>query len=145
MRTSSEELPGRERLRPLRVAGDIVTPKALASDGTWCVLVLACGGASGPPLHRHAWEEAFVATQGRLRVRIGDVDHDLGPGEAVTVPPNAPHSYRALVAGTAAVVVLSTVECVALFEAMDGVEDISAVMTIAARHGVVMLGPPLAG
>lgn len=50
-------------------------------------------GYAALPLHRHgAATTTLHVVAGRLRVRIGDATRDLGPGDAVTVPPGTWHT-----------------------------------------------------
>ena len=45
------------------------------------------------PLHRHAEATTTLhVVSGRLRMRLGDATRDLGPGDAVTVPPGTWHT-----------------------------------------------------
>lgn len=54
--------------------------------------------------HHHPNEEVWNVIEGRLAVTIDGQEHTLGPGCAAIVPPNAPHSTRALTAARAIVV-----------------------------------------
>jgi len=54
-------------------------------------------GEPGPvaPLHVHREDdEAWLALEGVLVVRVGDRDVRIGPGEAVRVPAGTPHAYE---------------------------------------------------
>lgn len=49
---------------------------------------------SGPPAHLHQVEhETFEVIEGTLRVRLGPVMRDLGPGESMTVTPGTVHAF----------------------------------------------------
>ena len=54
--------------------------------------------------HRHAQEEVWEVTEGELEVTIGGVTQVARPGVVAIVPPNAPHSVRALTHGRAIVI-----------------------------------------
>ncbi len=61
---------------------------------------LICGLASlnageGLALHRHAQDEVYFGVRGRVRVRIGEAEHELGPGVALFIPGDAPHEVVA--------------------------------------------------
>lgn len=111
--------------------------------------VLAPG--DGPPLHRHPWATWEVVVQGRLRVRIGDEDHELGPGDLFFTPPGVVHAFAAI--GTEPVRLIGVnwpggfhrlyPKLAAAF-AGDGPPDFGALAAAAAEHGAEVLGPPLA-
>ena len=46
------------------------------------------------PLHKHKYAEAVVMVRGRLRVRIGDEERVVGPGEFFFTRPWEPHSIE---------------------------------------------------
>jgi quercetin dioxygenase-like cupin family protein len=51
-------------------------------------------GAKPPPAHHHpAQEERFTGISGTVRARIDGVERTIGPGETVTIPPGANHSF----------------------------------------------------
>jgi mannose-6-phosphate isomerase-like protein (cupin superfamily) len=133
--------------RPLCVLGDRITLEARSDTWTatdWCMFHLACQPQNSPPLHTHPWDECFRVLAGRLRVQIDDRIHDLNPGETAFVPGGSAHSYRALAAGTEALVIFGSLDPIAFFSDLDGLADIETVMERAARHGVVPVGPPVA-
>jgi mannose-6-phosphate isomerase-like protein (cupin superfamily) len=56
------------------------------------------GSAAGPPyqapLHiHHDEDEAWYVLDGRLRVRVGDVEHEVPAGGAVIGPRGLPHTF----------------------------------------------------
>jgi len=54
--------------------------------------------------HQHPQEEVWNVIEGRLAIRVDGEEHVVGPGCAAIVPPNAPHSGRALTRSRAIVV-----------------------------------------
>jgi mannose-6-phosphate isomerase-like protein (cupin superfamily) len=48
------------------------------------------GGATTAHFHREA-EELYFFTAGRGRLRLGDVEREVGPGDCVVIPPGTPH------------------------------------------------------
>jgi mannose-6-phosphate isomerase-like protein (cupin superfamily) len=54
--------------------------------------------ADAAPLHehRHPQEEVWQVISGDLVVVVAGEEHRLGPGDAVVVPPDTPHSARTL-------------------------------------------------
>ena len=48
----------------------------------------------GAGLHRHArLTETFSVEAGRLALRAGGTDHDLGPGDFALIPPGVAHAF----------------------------------------------------
>jgi len=62
--------------------------------------------ADAVPIHKHQHpeEEVWNVVEGTLAITIDGVEHVAGPGCAAIVPPNTPHSTRALSASRAIVV-----------------------------------------
>ena len=58
--------------------------------------IFGAGGKSGKHLHSHSREEFTYVLQGRVRLTMADENYDLGPGDAVTVPAQAPHRWENL-------------------------------------------------
>jgi quercetin dioxygenase-like cupin family protein len=63
-------------------------------DGISVLESLAPHGDSAP-LHIHQTEdEIFHMLEGELRLRAGDADVRIGPGETLLAPKGVPHTYR---------------------------------------------------
>jgi quercetin dioxygenase-like cupin family protein len=56
-------------------------------------VAFGAGGKSGKHTHSHSREEFAFVLRGRVTLTMGDEDHELGPGDAVTVPAQAPHRW----------------------------------------------------
>ena len=56
--------------------------------------------AGAPPLHehRHVQEEVWNVVDGEVTITIAGVEHTVGPGGVAVVPPDTPHSARAVTA-----------------------------------------------
>ena len=54
--------------------------------------------------HFHPEEEVHEVIEGELEIKIDGVTHVLHPGLAAVVPPNAPHSVKALTNGRVIIV-----------------------------------------
>ena len=86
--TSTQQLWFLETLVTVRVRHDE------GDDGISVLESLAPYGDS-PPLHIHETEdEIFHVLEGELRVRAGDTDVRIGPGETILGPKGVPHTYR---------------------------------------------------
>jgi len=48
------------------------------------------------PVHHHVNEQVTMVKTGRVRFFIDGVPSDLGPGDVIQVPSNAPHNLEAL-------------------------------------------------
>lgn len=81
---------------------DYVTPEhstaygALAAGEAIEVGLLSFKGGEGANPHQHPHEQIVVVIKGRIRVRLGDAEEELGPGSGFRVPPNVPHGTMAL-------------------------------------------------
>jgi quercetin dioxygenase-like cupin family protein len=53
-------------------------------------------GAPGPPLHSHAFDEAFYVLDGELTVQVDDQVTTAHPGELIFAPRGAPHTLANL-------------------------------------------------
>ncbi len=51
------------------------------------------GGGQGHPHHHHTWEFYFILS-GRGTITIDNESREIGPGDLITVPPDAIHSLR---------------------------------------------------
>lgn len=89
--------------RPGPVSAAPLAAAKLAPAGSGLVLAewTAPGSAGAPdqpeyqaPLHvHHDDDEAWYVLDGRLRVRVGDVEHDVPAGAAVIGPHGLPHTF----------------------------------------------------
>jgi mannose-6-phosphate isomerase-like protein (cupin superfamily) len=86
--TSTEQLWFLNTLHTIRVRHDE------GEDGISLMETLAPHGDS-PPLHVHQTEdEIFHVLEGELRMRAGDTEMTIGPGESLLAPKGVPHTYR---------------------------------------------------
>jgi quercetin dioxygenase-like cupin family protein len=128
-------------------------------DGLSCLESTAPHGDS-PPLHVHRTEdELFHVVAGRLRLRAGDEDIELAAGETFLAPQGLPHTYR-VESDEARWLVVTTngdfegfVRAAgrpaeqATLPAPSGPptpEQQQAFAELALRHGIELVGPPLA-
>jgi quercetin dioxygenase-like cupin family protein len=111
---------------------------------------------SGTPPHRHASPEIFRVLSGELTFgSFGDgppTEVAAGAGTVVTVPSDVPHNYRNAGAAPASMLVVVERSMVAFFRELGrreappagppGDDEIAAVLTACARHGITILGGP---
>jgi mannose-6-phosphate isomerase-like protein (cupin superfamily) len=113
-----------------------------------------------PPLHVHREEdETFFVLDGALRLRAGDAEVRIGPGEAALAPARVPHTYRVESAEGARWLVVTThgdferfVRALGRPAQRDDLpapqgpptpEEVRALAVVAREHGIELVGPPL--
>jgi quercetin dioxygenase-like cupin family protein len=87
---SLEALPEREIFPGFRA-------RLVHSDRTSQSWVEADAGASFPE-HRHPHEQVVNVLLGELELVVGGTRHRLTPGQVFVIPPDVPHSGRAVTA-----------------------------------------------
>jgi len=81
---------------------EYVTPKhstaygALATGESIEVGLLSFKGGEGANPHQHPHEQIVVVLKGRLLVKLGDEEQEIGPGSGFHVPPNLLHGVTAI-------------------------------------------------
>ena len=80
------------------VLGETLRPLLTNAMGSAIEIFDTKGPAdSGPPSHRHAWEEVYVVMAGELEIRVGDDDPKvLCAGDLAHIPAKTTHAYRNL-------------------------------------------------
>ena len=58
-----------------------------------CFLLVEAEPGKGPALHRHPYPEVLIVQEGRVRAQVGDEELEVGAGDIVMVPANAPHRF----------------------------------------------------
>jgi quercetin dioxygenase-like cupin family protein len=92
--------PGEGRTLLVGGGGDRVTCKARSAEtdgGSFCFEVSTTSDF-GSPLHTHAYRELFYVLEGEYEFTV-ERDGELetiagGPGTAIAVPPNVPHTFQ---------------------------------------------------
>jgi quercetin dioxygenase-like cupin family protein len=135
----------------LRVVGDTI--RVLASgadtDGAYEVFDFQGPRDSGPPLHLHPWNEAYVIMEGKVEVMIGESKMTATPGCFVNIPAGTPHAYKILSEGARFIVMTNPAGASALFTELDretggSVKEIGKIVEVALRHGLTISPPPAA-
>jgi quercetin dioxygenase-like cupin family protein len=49
---------------------------------------------AGPPLHEHAWDEAYYVVEGQVRFTLGDRALDVQAGDFLYAPGGVPHGFQ---------------------------------------------------
>ena len=140
----------------------LVTIRVSMSNGQDGISVLEhhVPHGSSPPLHFHRSEdEVFHVLEGEFRVKVGDQERRLGPGDIQLVPKGVAHTYRvesveggrclSITAGgdfERFVCAMSRPAQRAELPAAAGPLSADSIQTLtatAAEYGIVFVGPPL--
>lgn len=73
-----------------------IEPLTMAYDGQQLeatLVTFAPGGRSGSAPHIHHEEELAMVVSGKILLEMKDVQHALGPDDAVTIPADTPHRW----------------------------------------------------
>jgi quercetin dioxygenase-like cupin family protein len=118
------------------------------TGGRFALLELRQVRGDEPPRHLHHWEdETLYVLHGELTVYLGDASLPAAAGTAVLLPRGVEHSYVVL-SGSACMLALYTPSGFEGFfrELADGATGARAsldrVISVAARHGCEITGPP---
>jgi quercetin dioxygenase-like cupin family protein len=148
-----------EQLWFLNTLVTVRVPHDEGGDGISVLESFAPHGDS-PPLHIHQTEdEIFHMLEGELRVRAGDADVRIGPGETLLAPKGVPHTYRAESPEGARYLVTTRRGDFERFvrsfsrpaeraelppaQGPPTPEQAEALATAAQKHGIDLIGPPL--
>jgi quercetin dioxygenase-like cupin family protein len=135
----------------LDTVDSIATEKVVGDDtaGSYELFEIEAAQDGGIPPHRHDWAEAYYVLDGRLDVTVGARRHPLGPGDTLTVPPMAAHTFvvtsdrcrfLAFSLGPSMGRLFADLD----LEVPDGPPEqvIPVVVEVAERHGVSFVGAP---
>jgi quercetin dioxygenase-like cupin family protein len=134
--------PGRDLV--FKVTGD-------DTGGAFDYFIVEVAPHGGPPLHvHHTQEETLHVLSGRFKVRVGDEEQVLERGGFAFMPSGLPHAFLNLTDEAAEVIVVYTPGGGDAFYAELGpltrndAPDRTDVAACFERHGMSLLGPPLA-
>jgi quercetin dioxygenase-like cupin family protein len=63
------------------------------TDGRYCLIDMHIPPGSGPPPHRHDFEESFTILEGEIEAIFRGEKSIVRAGQTVHIPANAPHSF----------------------------------------------------
>ena len=102
----------------------------------------------GPPMHvHHDQDEWFFVRDGEFDIVVGDARHHLRPGDSLLAPRGIPHAFaNTTETGRMLVTFFPAGEMEAFFHAAASVDQPTPpeMAAIFARHGMAVVGPPLA-
>ncbi|GAA4077276.1 cupin domain-containing protein [Nocardioides kongjuensis] len=73
--------------------GGVFTWKLGAGDGDISLIEVDMVEGKWTPVHTHPVSESMWVLEGRIRYRIVDDEHALGPGDFAMVPAGVPHAF----------------------------------------------------
>ncbi len=88
--------PDDPQARHISLVGDIYTilvPGA-QTDGRYCLIDMLVPDGSGPPPHRHDFEEMFSLLEGELEFTFRGQTQTVKAPSTVNIPANAPHQFK---------------------------------------------------
>ena len=84
-----------DRTQPLSVVGEHITVLASAAQtGGYKIFFQAGPEGSGPPPHKHPWDDAFYVLRGEVAFGVGDRESLAVEGTLVQVPGGTTHWFR---------------------------------------------------
>ena len=95
-RSLTVSMPDDANLPHLSVVGDnyTVLVSAEQTEGRYCLIDMLVPDGSGPPPHRHSFEEMFTLLEGELEFAFRGETIIVFQGATVNIPANAPHQFR---------------------------------------------------
>ena len=88
--------PDDANLLHLSLVGDnyTVLVSGKQTEGRYCLIDMLVPDGSGPPPHRHSFEEMFTLLDGHLEFTFRGETMTVSQGATVNIPANAPHRFR---------------------------------------------------
>ena len=87
--------PDDPQARHLSLVGDTYTilVSGAQTDGRYCLIDMLVPDGSGPPPHRHDFEEMFTLLEGELEFTFRGETQTVSAPATVNIPANAPHQF----------------------------------------------------
>ena len=88
--------PDNADLLHLSLVGDSYTVlvSGKQTEGRYCLIDMLVPDGSGPPPHRHDFEEMFTLLEGEVEFTFRGQTMNVPQGATVNIPANAPHQFR---------------------------------------------------
>ena len=88
--------PDNADLLHLSLVGDSYTVlvSGKQTQGRYCLIDMLVPDGSGPPPHRHDFEEMFTLLEGEVQFTFRGQTVNVQQGATVNIPANAPHQFR---------------------------------------------------
>lgn len=131
-----------------RVVGDAIRVLASGADtnGAYEIFELRGPRSSGPPMHSHPWDEAYVLLEGEVEVTAGAQQMTATAGCFINIPRGTMHTFRVVSDEARFIVVTSPQGASAFFADLDrevggALDDIPKILQVALRHGLSVPPP----
>jgi len=137
-------------VEPLKVLGTEVRflCEAQETKNAWSLMEVTLPRDSGPPVHRHTWDEAYFVIEGEVEFSLGEHRFVATPGDFVHTPGNVPHGFRGVSAEPARVLIFDAPAHAGTFfrrvdaEVKDLPRELPKVLEIGSSTGIFFLPPP---
>jgi quercetin dioxygenase-like cupin family protein len=88
--------PNSSKVRHVAVVGGhySILVSGAQTAGRYCLIDMIVPNGSGPPLHRHDFEEMFMLLEGELEFTFRGETTTVRAGSSVNIPANAPHVFK---------------------------------------------------
>jgi quercetin dioxygenase-like cupin family protein len=88
--------PDSSDVRHVAVVGDTysILVSGAQTAGRYCLIDMIVPNGSGPPPHRHDFEEMFTLLEGDLEFTFRGETTTVRAGSSVNIPANAPHMFK---------------------------------------------------
>jgi quercetin dioxygenase-like cupin family protein len=88
--------PDSSGVRHVAVVGDTysILVSGAQTAGRYCLIDMIVPDGSGPPPHRHDFEEMFTLIEGELEFTFRGETTTVRAGTTVNIPANAPHMFK---------------------------------------------------
>ena len=95
-RTLTVAGPDDPQVRHISVVGDTysILVSGSQTDGRYCLIDMLVPDGSGPPPHRHDFEEMFTLLEGELEFTFRGKTQSVAAPMTVNIPANAPHVFK---------------------------------------------------
>ena len=144
----------RRGAEPIVIFGEQISLKLAGADcnGGCTIFVNVTPPKAGPPLHRHSrQDEWFYILEGDYLFEVDGKQMTAGPGCSAFAPLGTAHTFQNLSSSHSRMIVVSQPAGMDVFftelsAAMKDMRepDMSVLMPIFEKHGIELLGPPLA-
>ena len=88
--------PDSSKVRHVAVVGGTysILVSGAQTAGRYCLIDMIVPDGSGPPLHRHDFEEMFTLLEGELEFTFRGETTTVRRGSSINIPANAPHVFK---------------------------------------------------
>ena len=130
--------------QPLSVVGEHITVLASGeATGGYEIFLQQGPEGSGPPPHKHPWDETFYVVKGIIEFGYDDKTVTASPGTLVHLPAGTTHWFRFGKGGGEAISMTSRLGASRMFvdfarEIAPSAPDMDKLVGIATRHGMTV-------